>query len=152
MFKRASRGFTLIELLVVIAIIGILAGIVLVSLSTARNKGKDAAVQEEMSSMRAQMEIQQVSGSYSGQCATGQALVLLTAAAGQTSAGVVTAEATAGAYNKVTCHDAPASGNAWAAEAPLNASASGAPVMWCVDSTGTSTQKTTNLAASANAC
>ena len=54
---KLNKGFTLIELLVVIAIIGILSSVVLASLTTARARGQAAAVQSQLSNMRAQAEL-----------------------------------------------------------------------------------------------
>ena len=61
---KKNTGFTLIELLVVIAIIGILSSVVLVSLNSARKKGTDARVQEEIAQVRTQLESDYTSGGY----------------------------------------------------------------------------------------
>jgi prepilin-type N-terminal cleavage/methylation domain-containing protein len=50
--KNMKKGFTLIELLIVIAIIGILAGIILVSTSSARTKAGNAKFQSYAASLK----------------------------------------------------------------------------------------------------
>jgi len=55
--QRSQRGFTLIELLVVIAIIGILASIVLASLNSARQKGRDAKRISDVKQLQLALEL-----------------------------------------------------------------------------------------------
>lgn len=52
-----NKGFTLIELLVVISIIGLLSGVVLVSLEDAKIKGRDTKRIQDLSAIRTALEM-----------------------------------------------------------------------------------------------
>jgi len=56
-FDKKSRGFSLVELLVVAAIIGILIAILVIGLSTVKNKAKDAAIQSVLWELRSAAEL-----------------------------------------------------------------------------------------------
>jgi prepilin-type N-terminal cleavage/methylation domain-containing protein len=114
-FAKKREGFTLIELLVVIAIIGILASIVLVSLSGARNRAKDARIMADMGQIRSTAEIfYGNNGSYTGLCSATDTLTLLRDIDSQ--GGTAT-----------TCY---ATATAYCDEVKLNSAQ-----YWCVDST-----------------
>lgn len=143
MKKTLNKGFTLIELLVVIAIIGILAGVVLTSLGTARDRAKEASATSSMSSMRAEAELgADVSGLYlenlcTSEAGTGSLLELRTAA--ENALG-----GTPGSWTEVSCNQEPATGrpSAWAA-GTINALSGGK--FFCVDSSGFAGEQSTTL-------
>ena len=146
-----NKGFTLIELLVVIAIIGILSSVVLASLNTARGKGADTAIKQQLATIRPQAEIYyDTNGSYgatvattttgtSGAACASTGLFADTTIQNQlkgvsSNAGTASVAGVSGA--RVICGS---TGTAWTVAAVLK---SDATQMWCVDSSGASKQIT----------
>ena len=129
--KKYTKGFTLIELLVVIAIIGILASVVLASLSTARNKGADAAAKGAMSSLRSQAELYY--GDHGNSYGPSIGSACNTAASVFASTTAIMANITGNAYAAPSCVN---TSNTWAASAQLKGNTS---TYFCVDSSGNAT-------------
>ena len=147
--KSLKSGFTLIELLIVVAIIGILATLLTVVLGTARNKGNDAGIQENLRNANAQAEIfwntnTAVPNSYTNVCenvaqvgGVNTISLFMLNAANDSGLSDYTVDGT-GTLTTATCND---SADAWAAEVPLR-SISG---MWCVDESGKSKVESTSI-------
>lgn len=135
-----NKGFTLIELLVVIAIIGILASVVLVSLNSARSKGKDTRVVSAVNQLRTAFEAGYTGTSYP------DLVVNATTTAGPNAASTATlstdAAANGGVINFVTNGALPIT--AYAIYGKL---VSDNTKYFCIDSTGkTNPLATTNTA------
>jgi len=140
MYKKFTKGFTLIELLVVIAIIGILAGIVLASLGTARGGANDAKTKEQLSNLRSAAELYYANNGNYGSNSTANA----------SCTGASTVFVDPGVAPLVTDTNYPSgttlvcrstvNGTAWATSASLSSG------FWCADSTGASKEEATAIA------
>jgi len=141
--KNFKKGFTLIELLVVVAIIGILASVVLASLSSARTKGADAAVKSNLNTIRSQSELffsnngnsfLPIGGSTTATCPTSCAIGSSNMFFSDKIICNAIAEATKRGGNGNSCYN---SSSVWAVAVGLKSSTT---TSWCVDSGGMSKQ------------
>jgi len=135
MLTKKYKGFTLIELLVVIAIIGILSSIVLVSVNSARDKAKDAAVKSNVEGTRVAAELYYDShgSSYADVCTSPDFVRIQAAVQAQNATWICGSSTTVG----------------YCASGSLVAPAG----VWCADSSGyAGSSKPTCTASTGSAC
>lgn len=123
MTKNKSKGFTIIELLVVIAIIAVLAAIVLVNVTSYINRGRNAAIKGNLSTVLINgATFYDANSNYTGFCATAN---FTTPSAAITAAG-----------GTAVC-DENAGNTAWCACSTMNVTtAEPTGTTFCTDSTG----------------
>ena len=129
MIEFKNNGFTLIELLVVIAIMGILSSVVLASLNQARTQGSDAAVKQNLQTVRVQAHIyaDDNNGDYGNitNCSTG-------VFSDPIVTNAINAAVSAAGGGSPTCNgDGTGSSQKYAVSGPLKSGGT-----WCVDSRG----------------
>jgi len=133
-----NKGFTLIELLVVIAIIGILAAIVLVSLSGANKSARDARIVSAVGQIRTEAALVDAAenGYTSLSCTYNSELSALCDDADKQcpsgSAGCGADDANAGTQDVIIQSDS----DEYCIFSPLNVQYSGSNDYYCVDSLG----------------
>jgi prepilin-type N-terminal cleavage/methylation domain-containing protein len=97
-----NKGFTLIELLVVIAIIGILSGLIIVSMGGAQGAAKDARIKAALDQFRSNAEVFRL-----GDASSRYGIADVTAGAACPSSGtnIIYAATGAGADGALLCAD-----------------------------------------------
>ena len=143
MKKPTQSGFTLIELLVVIAIIGILASVIIASLSSARGKSADAKIKSQLNSMRAQAMLYSIDGNAfnATMCNVYNFETIPQNTVFQTANNGLGTLFTGLDKSKMICMATagrPSNGSSWAVAAQTSTG------LWCVDATGVSRDKNAN--------
>ena len=140
--RHNKKAFTLIELLVVIAIIGILSGLIIVSMSGANNSAKDARIKADFDQLRTTAELYKLTTAQGyGYCMSGAAsCAAIVSAPGSASAlSTFMDSATDGSklYSDIAAQGGTnrvmfisVSGAAYCIQASLNSGG------WCIDSNG----------------
>lgn len=153
--KKQTQGFTLIELLVVITLIGILAAIVMVALTSAKNNSENTSIQANINKLQTQAELYYSNNNnygantvaYSSVCPTTEIASTTAGVMGVSGAGLLafTTAIVKQAGSENTLCTVSANGATWAVAARFKGDTT---KVTCADSTGRSVISVTTLASS----